>query len=302
MKDTNDNKQRKTFSRQVKDELRRILAGQPELAIWALTAFYQAVGVRRDKIICFDNMRLDNARSLQHVLTAFLHLPCQVTHHKESYSVQVRHEVIDKLQQPTLSDMARRQMLRVFFLLCGSISDPAVSYHLSFAFHRAEAATLAQTLLSDLDMRSKMIIQPDSWLVYIKESQHIADFLLHTGAHKSLLDFESLRVEKELRNNVNRVVNCDSANMQRIANTGTRQTALIRLIHQTAGLQSLPEDLYLTASLRLQHPDLSLKDLGELMEPPLGKSGVYHRLKKIEKISAEIIEKQAGHKKKKENH
>ena len=122
--------------------------------------------------------------------------------------------------------------------------------------------------------------------MYLKEGQHISDFLLQTGAHESLMEFESLRVEKEMRNSVNRVVNCDNANSQRIANTSARQLELIRSLRDSRLLGRLPAELQAAAQARLDNPDLSLRELGELMDPPIGKSGMNHRLKKLENLAA----------------
>lgn len=123
-------------------------------------------------------------------------------------------------------------------------------------------------------------------MVYLKEGQYIAEFLLQSGAHESLLAFESLRVEKEMRNSVNRVVNCDNANAQRIANTSARQLELIRFLRDSRTLGQLPAELQAAAEARLENPDLSLRELGELMDPPIGKSGMNHRLKKLENLAA----------------
>ena len=117
----------------------------------------------------------------------------------------------------------------------------------------------------------------------------MADFLLLAGAHQSLLAFESLRVEKEVRNSVNRVVNCDSANTQRLANAAARQLDLIGTLSDHGLIDQLPADLRSTAEIRLIHPDLSLKELGEVMDPPLGKSGMNHRLKRLEQIALDWI-------------
>ena len=115
------------------------------------------------------------------------------------------------------------------------------------------------------------------------------DFLALTGAHTCRLEFENYRMTRELRNQVNRVVNCDNANSRRIANASARQLELLRGLKASPEWKNLNEDLRFTAELRLENPDLSLRELGELMEPPLGKSGVNHRLKRLEKIYQEAF-------------
>lgn len=189
----------------------------------------------------------------------------------------------------SMAQCCRQAVLRALFLACGSISEPAAAYHLELSIRRPDAARMAGALLGELDIRSGLLHRHGYDVVYFNEGQYIADFLLHTGAHHSLLSFESLRVEKEMRNSVNRVVNCDSANIQRIANTAARQTDLIRRLLEQVGIGILPADLQSTAEARLENPDLSLKELGEMMQPPLGKSGMNHRLNRLEKIASEIL-------------
>ena len=182
----------------------------------------------------------------------------------------------------------RQAVLRAWHLTCGSISEPASGYHLELSMRRAEAAYAAVELLAGHDIRAGIVSRHGYDVVYIKEGQFIADFLLLTGAHLALLDFESLRVEKEMRNSVNRMVNCDSANTQRMADTAARQIELILRLKAAGGLALLPEDLQATAEIRLENPYYSIRELGELMQPPLGKSGMNHRLKRLERIAAEL--------------
>ncbi|HBP37298.1 MAG TPA: DNA-binding protein WhiA [Clostridiales bacterium] len=189
----------------------------------------------------------------------------------------------------SLPACCRQAILRALFLVGGSISQPEVSYHLEFSIRQSGAARMAIGLLGHMAIRTGMLIRHGCHIVYIKEGQFLAEFLLQTGAHHSLLAFESLRVEKEMRNSVNRVVNCDSANIQRIANTSARQLELISRIREPETWGLLPPDLQQAAEIRLDHPDLSLKELGEMMEPKLGKSGMNHRLKRLENLAAELL-------------
>jgi cell division protein WhiA len=190
------------------------------------------------------------------------------------------------------SACCRKAILRALFLACGSISEPSLGYHLELSIRNPAAAAMAISLLDSFGIQAGVLHRHGYSVVYIHEGQYLADYLLLSGAHHSLLAFESLRVEKEMRNTVNRVVNCDSANIQRIANTAARQLDLIQSIRDYSGLGILPPDLQATAEARLAHPDLSLKELGDMMCPPLGKSGMNHRLKRLEKIAGEILAKE----------
>ena len=127
-------------------------------------------------------------------------------------------------------------------------------------------------------------------VVYIKDSEKIADVLNLTGAHNALLQMESIKVNKQVRNDINRLVNCETANLSKTVDTAERQIESIDYIISTKGLDYLPENLQEIARLRKTHFDLSLKELGEIMDKPLGKSGVNHRLRKIEAIAQDLKE------------
>lgn len=193
------------------------------------------------------------------------------------------------LKTERLHDCCQHAILRALFLTCGSISEPSTGYHLELSIRNSVAAEKTAKLLNLLSIKSGILNRHGYSVVYIKEGQHMADFLLLTGAHYSMMAFESLRVEKEMRNSVNRVVNCDSANTQRIANTAARQLELIRQVFESNEIGLLPVDLQAAAEVRLANPDLSLKELGEMMQPPLGKSGMNHRLKRLEIIIADLL-------------
>ena len=188
-------------------------------------------------------------------------------------------------------ECCRKSFLRGLFLAGGSISEPNKSYHMEISTRRQSVAKAAVHILEKEEINANTIRKSGYYLIYIKESQQISDFLLITGAHNAMLEFESLRVNKSVRNSVNRVVNCDNANSIKIAFTGARQHEAALYIKTNIGLDKLPEDLKETAILRIENPDLSLRELGELMTPPLGKSGMNHRLKKLEKIAKEYIGK-----------
>lgn len=114
------------------------------------------------------------------------------------------------------------------------------------------------------------------------------DILNIMGAHSCLLELENIRIMKEMRNNVNRLVNCETANLSKTVNAAVRQVESIKFIQSKIGLKRLPQNLREIAELRLEYPDESLKELGEMLDPPVGKSGVNHRLRKIEKIAEEL--------------
>ena len=133
-----------------------------------------------------------------------------------------------------------------------------------------------------------MVERKKNYIVYLKESEQIVDFLNYTGAHGMLLNYENVRIMKEMRNRANRIVNCDNANIDKTMMAAEKQIAAIQQIEKAKGLDFLPPKLRQVALLRLEEPDMSLKELGEQLDPPLGKSGVNHRLAKIEEIAGKL--------------
>jgi cell division protein WhiA len=182
----------------------------------------------------------------------------------------------------------KRAYIRGSFLGGGSISNPEKTYHLEFVTHNSDYAEELSKLVNSFGLGSKVIQRKGSYVVYIKEGEQIIDLLNIIGAHSSLLELENVRIMKEMRNNVNRLVNCETANLSKTVNAAIRQVESIKLIQNEIGLQRLPKNLREIAELRLIYPDESLKELGDLLNPPVGKSGVNHRLRKIEKIADEL--------------
>ena len=182
----------------------------------------------------------------------------------------------------------KKAYIRGAFLGGGSISNPEKTYHLEFVTHSEEYALDLCKLINTFGLNSKVIQRKNSFIIYIKEGEQIVDLLNIVGAHSCLLELENIRIMKEMRNNVNRLVNCETANLSKTVNAAVRQVESIKLIQREIGLKRLPKNLREVAELRLNYPDESLKDLGEMLDPPVGKSGVNHRLRKIEKIAEEL--------------
>ena len=186
------------------------------------------------------------------------------------------------------TDNEKRAYIRGAFLGGGSVTNPEKNYHLEFVTHSEEYAHDLCELINSCGLNSKVIQRKNSFIVYIKEGEQIVDILNIMGAHSCLLELENIRIMKEMRNNVNRLVNCETANLSKTVNAAVRQVESIKLIQSKIGLKRLPQNLREIAELRLEYPDESLKELGEMLNPPVGKSGVNHRLRKIEKIAEEL--------------
>ena len=186
----------------------------------------------------------------------------------------------------------KKAFIRGAFLGGGSISDPEKNYHLEFVASNEEFATSLMDLINSLGFNAKMVCRKNSYVVYLKESEQISDLLSIIGAHNALLSLQNTKIVKAMRNNVNRIVNCETANLSKTVNASVRQIENIKLIQDTIGISSLPENLQEIARIRLECEDMTLKELGEMLEPPIGKSGVNHRLRKIEEIANDLRSKQ----------
>ncbi|MDD6038499.1 MAG: DNA-binding protein WhiA [bacterium] len=179
----------------------------------------------------------------------------------------------------------KRAFARGAFLASGSISNPEKSYHFEIVCPSEEKAILLQQMYEDFDLDAKIVLRKKHYIVYLKEGAQIVDALNVMGAHVALMNLENVRIIKEMRNSVNRKVNCETANINKVVNAACRQVDDIRYIQKKTGLDKLPVQLREMAYLRLEYPDVSLKELGELCDPPVGKSGVNHRLRKISEMA-----------------
>ncbi len=180
----------------------------------------------------------------------------------------------------------RKAYQRGAFLAGGSVSDPlGGSYHLELMAHDPEQVEILSGLMKGYDLTPRVITRKDMQMLYLKGAEQIVQFLSLVGAHTALLNFESMRIYKDIRNNVNRLVNCDTANLNKSIEAAVRQVEAIQLVATHLGLENLSPALREIARMRLEHPDVSLKELGELMDPPLGKSGVNHRMRRIEQLA-----------------
>lgn len=183
-----------------------------------------------------------------------------------------------------------KSYLRGAFLASGSVNSPDTSrYHLeihsSYEEHNEDICEMMQMF----DMNARIHERRNGYIVYLKEAEKIADFLAMIGATGSMFRFEDVRIVRDMRNSVNRLVNCENANMNKTIDAASRQIENIQLIAQVRGLDTLPDKLREMAKLRIDHPDVSLKELGELVpNGGVSKSGVNHRLRKINQIAEDI--------------
>lgn len=185
-------------------------------------------------------------------------------------------------------DCCRRAFIRGTYLAIGSMSNPEKGYHMEFVFDHEDMAEEFIQILKTFSIGAKMVLRKKNYVVYIKDGEEIVDMLNIMGAHISLMNLENTRIMKDMRNSINRRVNCETANIAKTVNAATKQVEDIMFIRKNYGLHKLPDNLRQVAEVRLAYPEASLVELSQLMDPPVGKSGVNHRLRKLSELAERL--------------
>ena len=197
--------------------------------------------------------------------------------------------IVEKIQGLFLEKTCcKRAFIRGAFMATGSMSDPNKSYHFEIVCKSMDQATRLQELMQEFEADAKIVERKKHHVVYLKEGSQIVDMLNVMEAYVSLMNLENVRILKEMRNSVNRQVNCETANISKTVNAAVKQITDIEWIRDTVGLDALPLPLREMAQVRLAHPEAPLKDLGQYLDPPVGKSGINHRLRKIAAFADEL--------------
>lgn len=190
------------------------------------------------------------------------------------------------------NECCRRSFVKTAFLCYGTISDPTKGAHLEYVFYKEAWANQLIEVLKTMDISAKLSIRKNKrYVVYVKEREDVGDFLRMTEASVAIMEFENTMIKREIANNQNRINNCDVANSGKQIEASQKQLDDIEYLNECIGLSNLPDTLRSVAEARLENPDVGLKELGELMKPPLGKSGVNHRLRKISEMAQKHREK-----------
>lgn len=187
-----------------------------------------------------------------------------------------------------MSSCCRRAFLAGTFLCRGTMSTPEKNYHLEFVCNGSRQAEQLAAIMSFFELDPRIVQRKNNQIVYIKEGRQVADMLNVMQATLSLLEYENIRIKREIRGNVNRKVNCEAANISKTVAAAMDQIHDIELIRDTVGLNSLSPELCETAMMRLEHPDIALRELGAMMNPPVGKSGMNHRFHKLKQMAEDI--------------
>ena len=192
------------------------------------------------------------------------------------------------------NDQKERSYLRGAFLAGGSVNSPETSrYHLEIYSNYEDHNKDICEMMNHFDLNARTIDRRNGFITYLKEAEKIADFLAMVGAHNAMMKFEDVRIIRDMRNSVNRLVNCENANMNKTIDAASRQIENIEFIEQLVGLDKLPGKLYEIAILRLDNPDVSLKELGEMVPSGIiSKSGINHRIRKINEYADKLRNKE----------
>ena len=202
------------------------------------------------------------------------------------YLVKGIGDMNDAVDDLTLKNpCCRRAFLRGAFLASGSLSDPDKGYHLEFVCGNDAQADQIVRVCSDFEINARKTLRRDETVVYVKEGEMIGELLNVMGAQNSYMEFENRRIYKDVSNTVNRRVNCETSNIRKTVTAASRQLEDIRYLEEHGLLASLPAQLQEAAYGRLEHPDATLAELGAMMDPPVGKSGINHRLAKLSEIA-----------------
>lgn len=221
---------------------------------------------------------IEKASERRKVMDAFYHVPGEP------------HLRINRANIENEEDV--RYFLRGAYLVCGSLTNPEKDYHCEFDVSYMNLCKDLSALIGEVLAQPKSTIRRGSYMVYYKESENIEDLLTYIGAPMSAVELMNIKIIKDIKNRVNRRMNCDNANLDKTLNASFQQVQDIKYIFGVKGNTFLSDELRTVAEIRLENPDMSLRELGESVEPPLSRSGVNHRLKRIGEIAAEIRKQQ----------
>ena len=274
-----------SFSSEIKEELSKINNLKDKQAV-----YYELIGylitkntkIER-KIKFLNNMNIEYKIEMQGNLYV---ITFSKTENIKNCNFNSDYISFNKLEEIEEKDI--KALLRGAFLGAGFISEPNNTYHLEINFSKLENLLLVKDLLEKYQIVPKILNRNGSISLYIKEGEDISKLLVYIGASNAMLKFEEIRVIKEARNNVNRMVNCEVANLNKTVNAASRQIEAIRKIKNSRKFTNLPEELKEIAELRIKNPDASLIELGNLLKNPIGKSGVNYRLNKLINIAKEL--------------
>ena len=260
----------------------RIITENPHFAARLPKLFQRAFNLRFDRLpepevpgkMVF---QITDSRKLDHIINLLGYDP------RQNLVLHINFGLLEE-------ECCRASFLRGAFFAGGSLTDPHKRYHLELSTSPAQAGRELEVLLRECGYPPKSLTRNGSFITYFKQSDQIEDFLTLIGAPVAAMQVMSAKLEKELRNSVNRRLNCDSANLDKTVGAAQEQLEAIRRLQAANLLEQLPDKLQLTAALRLEHPELTLSELAESFDPPVTKSCLNHRLRKIQELARKLDE------------
>ena len=293
-----------SFSSEIKEELSRNIPRARHCQIAEIAAMLSFIGTVREtktrkKVIDFQTENVVVARKCFTILQKTFNIKASVLVRRLAYVIKNIFYIISVSDQydikRLLYEIKNDVSVGAFSTFgAGSVTNPEKSYHLEFVCPLEEWAKQIQEILRIFTIEAKIIVRKNHFIVYIKESSQISDLLGIVEAYSGMMKLENVRIMKEMRNTVNRKVNCETANIMKTALASRKQIADILYIQEHMGFQELSDDLEEIALARLSRPEASLKELGASLNPPVGKSGVNHRLRKLKAIADMDREKKGG--------
>ncbi len=294
-----------SFSGKIKDELERVCGVPRHCQLAEMAAIYDFCGKQSEEDGGKMVISSENELAVRKYFTLLgktfnMYKDCTTEHpvyrKKGSYytleiddreeAEKVRSAI--RITTDSMRSCCRRAYIRGAFLAAGSVSNPEKSYHLEIVCQDERQALFLAELLDSFEIEAKTIVRKKYHVLYVKDGTKIVETLNVMGAHVALMDFENMRILKEMRNSVNRKVNCETANIGKTVNAAQRQIEDIKQLMKTDMYRSLPPALKEMADLRVAYPEATLKELGELSTPTIGKSGVNHRLRKLSKMAGQL--------------
>ena len=257
----------------------RIITENPEFAARLPRLFHKAFSLKFD-VLPEENtrgkliFRITDRDKLGRIINQFGYDP------RQSFAQHVNFGVLEE-------ECCRTAFLRGAFLSGGSVTDPEKRYHLELATSHIQASREVSALLTEMGFAPHTVMRGANSVIYFKQSEHIEDFLTTIGAPVSAMDIMTAKVDKEIRNRTNRAINCDMANMEKALDAARDQMIAIEKLRDRDALDNLPEKLRQTALLRLEFPELSLQELAQRCDPPVSKSCINHRIRKLMELARE---------------
>lgn len=278
-----------SFSSEVKEELSKLNSfGNINLVYAELYGYLLSGNTRTVKNkISFSTNSEYNINRFGKMLSR-LNIDYKIKVQGKNYIITFCKELLNFDNLKINTDEEKKAVIRGAFMGGGLINNPNNKYHLEIVFHSEENKRIIQNIISKFDIITKSLERDNGFSIYIKEGEIISNFLAIIGANTAVIRYEEIRVLKDKRNNINRLVNCETANLNKTINASVLQVQAINLLKSKKKFDELPENLKEIAELRLANPDANLVELGQMLDIPISKSGANHRLNKILKIAQEL--------------